>query len=352
VRKRSEVTFSVLCTLLAACSAVSSAPLSSNDPTVEGVGVLPSADPSAVAPATDGQTVPTTQVSTTTTVAAATTIGTLVTGNKLLMIGDSITASAAKRFGGELCNALVPLGWQVEVDAEPSRFIDFGNTVLDRRLAAGWDAAYVFLGTNYLGNAQVYRKQLEKIVSRLAPRPVVVLNITEFEDSRSIVNDVITIVQAEYPDVVHVIDWAAIAAADASTILRGDGHHLTNEGRGILAATVAQVMGQAAVQPGDCLSTSFTDDSGGSVNGSDKPSKKKVGTAVKPPTVTTTSVKGATTTTVSVAGPTTTTKPVVVSTIATTAPPATTLPPPVTTQAPPVTPTQPPTTPAPTTLAP
>ena len=68
------------------------------------------------------------------------------------MIGDSITASAAKRYGGEFCDALVPLGWQVEVDAEPSRFVDFGNDVLDKRLSAKWDAAYVFLGTNYLGD--------------------------------------------------------------------------------------------------------------------------------------------------------------------------------------------------------
>ena len=33
------------------------------------------------------------------------------------------------------------------------------------QLAAKWDAAYVFLGTNYLGNQQSYQKQLEKIVT-------------------------------------------------------------------------------------------------------------------------------------------------------------------------------------------
>ena len=176
----------------------------------------------------------------------------MVAGNKLLMIGDSITASAAQRYGGELCKALVPLGWQVEVDAQPSMFIEFGNAVLDKRLSAKWDAAYVFLGTNYGGNQDAYRKQLEKIVKRLAPTPVVLLTVTEFAENRREVNDAILLVSTEYSNV-HVLDWGAIAAADAGTILRGDGHHLTDSGRATLASTVAGVMGQAPVQPGRLL---------------------------------------------------------------------------------------------------
>jgi hypothetical protein len=226
--------------------------------------------------------------STTTTLMPLPAIGTLVTGNKLLMIGDSITASAAKRYGDELCQALVPLGWQVEIDAEPSRFVDFGNQVLDKRLSAKWDAAYVFLGTNYLGDQESYRRQLEKIVQRLSPSPVVLLTVTLFEDSRREVNDAITLVGAQYPNV-HLVDWGSIAAADAVTILRGDGHHLTNDGRLVLASTVAGVMGKAPADDGKCLSTSFSNDAGASVNGSDTPSKNKVGTptTVKQPTATT-----------------------------------------------------------------
>ena len=147
-------------------------------------------NPESQVVATDAATVP--EADPTTTVAPQPPIGSLVAGNKLLMIGDSITASAAKRYGGEWCNTLVPLGWQVEVDAEPSRFVDFGNDVLDKRLAAKWDAAYVFLGSNYLGDQEAYRKQLEKIVQRLSPIPVVLLTVTLFDDSRQQVNDAIT----------------------------------------------------------------------------------------------------------------------------------------------------------------
>jgi hypothetical protein len=272
--------------------------------------------------------VATTEPATTTTSVPVTPIGQLVTGNRFLMIGDSITASAAKRYGGELCDALVPLGWQVEVDAEPSRFVDFGNDVLNKRLSAKWDAAYVFLGTNYLGDQEAYRKQLEKIVQRLSPSPVVLLTVTLFDDSRQEVNDAITLVAAEFPNV-HVIDWGSIAAADAGRILRGDGHHLTAEGRLALASTVAGVMGQAPIEPGKCLSTSFTNDSGTSVNGSDTPPPRPVG---KP---TPTTIKPSTPTTIAAGGGTPTTKPA--GTVASTTPP--TPQPPVTTALPPGTPT-------------
>ena len=61
-------------------------------------------------------------------------VGEIVAGNRILIIGDSIMASTSSRYGGQMCDALVPLGWEVAVEAEPSRFIDFGNRVLDKVL--------------------------------------------------------------------------------------------------------------------------------------------------------------------------------------------------------------------------
>jgi hypothetical protein len=351
---RREVILSAVCALLVACSAAASAPNDSLDPTVTGVGVLPGSNPDSQVVETDAPTVP--EVASTTTVAPQPQIGALVSGNKLLMIGDSITASAAKRYGGEWCNTLVPLGWQVEVDAEPSRFVDFGNDVLDKRLSAKWDAAYVFLGSNYLGDQEAYRKQLEKIVQRLSPIPVVLLTVTLFDDSRQQVNDAITLVSAEFPNV-HVLDWGSIAAADAPTILRGDGLHLTDQGRAVLASTVAGVMGKAPTEPGKCLSTLFHNDAGASVNGTDTPPPRPVGTqttvkptqtTVKPtPTTTGTGGGGGTPTTKPAATPTTTPTPTThVATTQPTVPPPTTAPPPATTRPPRSTtvPPQPPTT--------
>jgi hypothetical protein len=44
MRARREVTISVICALLVACSAAASAPNESHDPTIEGVGILPGSD--------------------------------------------------------------------------------------------------------------------------------------------------------------------------------------------------------------------------------------------------------------------------------------------------------------------
>ena len=334
---------------LVSCGAAASAPVGSRDGTVEGVGVLPASGPGSEVVVTDDETSPST-AATTTTLPPEPLIGQIVAGNRFLMIGDSITASASKRYGKELCDVLAPLGWRVEVDAEPSRFIDFGNSVLKKRWSAGWDAVYIFLGTNYLGDLQSYLKQLRKMLDTISPAPVVLLTVTEFEENRSEVNAAITLVDAQYPNV-HVLDWASLAAADAATVLRGDGHHLTNAGRTELAAAVAGVMGQAPSQPGECLATSFRDDSGGGVNGSDKPSKKKVGgttpttVAKKPTTSTTLNPAGPTTT--AAGGPTTTKPPGATSSPPTIPPPTNpppTIPPP--TNPPPTNP--PPTNPPPT----
>ena len=69
-----------------------------------------------------------------------------------------------------MCDKLVPLGWAVEVEAEPSRFIDFGNRVLDKVLDPvvgtpdDWDAAVVHLGSNYGRDQQRFEDELRIIL--------------------------------------------------------------------------------------------------------------------------------------------------------------------------------------------
>ena len=46
-------------------------------------------------------------------------LGELVTGNRVIMVGDSIFASTAPRFGGSMCERLNEAGWDVEINAEP-----------------------------------------------------------------------------------------------------------------------------------------------------------------------------------------------------------------------------------------
>lgn len=210
--------------------------------------------------------------------------GDRVKGNGVILIGDSVLASTASRYGGEMCKALVPLGWRVEVDAETGQFVPWGNDVLDERLSAKWDVGVILLGNNYLGDQGQYRFELERMVKRLSPAVVVLLKVTEFTKNRKDVNAVIDELATRYPNVM-VLDWAAVTAADKK--LTGSDHlHLEPAGRAKLAEEVAKVMGQAPVTPGKCLSTKYTDDSRSPVTG----------TTVKGTKATTTTAGGSDTT--------------------------------------------------------
>jgi hypothetical protein len=273
----------------------------------------------------------------------------LVDGPRVLMIGDSIMASTSSRYGGEMCKELVPRGWQVEVDAESGRFVDFGDRVLDARLDAVWDVAVVMLGNNYGADKAVFADHLAKIVDRLAPRPTVLLTVTEFRPDRADVNDTIYDIAAEH-DNVRVVDWAGETAADPE-LVGGDGLHLSDLGRARYADLVGRELGRApGLAEGDCLGSDYTDDSAVST-GTTQPGQ------VAPPNTRPRNTGGGAppvtpAPTVAPTAPTTATAPEVTSTQPQTTPaPQTTAPPPPPSQPPPP-PTQATTPPPPPTAAP
>lgn len=191
-------------------------------------------------------------------------IGEQVEGNRILLIGDSILAGTSRRYSNNMCNVLVPLGWEVDVEAEPSRFIDFGNRVLDRVLPDDvdpdddYDAAVVFLGSNYGNDEVVYEAELREILDRLSPRPTLLLTVTEYRPYYSEVNEVVRRLADEYANVT-LVDWESVARTPG--VLSGDRLHPTNQGRQVLAELIAASLGQVAVGDGECLDASFTDDS-------------------------------------------------------------------------------------------
>ena len=186
------------------------------------------------------------------------TLGSQSAGNRLIVIGDSILAGTANRYGGAMCSALVPLGWRVVVEAEAGQMIGFGRTVLRDRIYEGWDAAVVFLGTNYGGSRQNYENDLTRIVESLAPRPTLLLTATLFRSSMQEVNDVIRIVASKNPHV-SVLDWGTASVQPG--LLNKDRVHPTNAGRAVLVSSIAAAVGSAPVSPGQCLSAKYTDDS-------------------------------------------------------------------------------------------
>lgn len=222
--------------------------------------------PSTLGPTTGtGEPTASTTIRTTLPISPEAQVGARVEGNRVIAIGDSVMASTSRRYSNDMCEALVPLGWQVEVDAETSRFIEFGDEVLDERLEAGWDVGVVLLGNNYNSDEAAYLLQLDRIIQRLSPSLVVLMTVSEFTESRLEVNEVIFDMAEKYDNVL-IVDWGATTAADP-TLVGGDGLHLTDKGRASLAEQVALALGMSPVKPGKCLPTEFDDDSAGNVDG-------------------------------------------------------------------------------------
>jgi hypothetical protein len=280
--------------------------LSSNDGFVDGVGRLPGGDFDALVTLPPGVEISFPDLN-------GDVIGPQVRGPRILMIGDSILASTSSRYGNEMCDVLVPLGWQVEIEAEASRFAEFGMTVLNQRIDAGWDSALVFLGTNFDGNIDAYKREMRHIFDALTPRPFVVVTTPLFRSSQKDVNDVIRALAKDYEHVT-VLEWEEIAKNPG--VLSKDHIHLSADGRDVFATAVARAFGFAPPATGACLPSLFHDDSAGAgvmpsttvdTAGSDTT------IAAEPETSTTlspsTTVSGSTTTVLSTTVPVTTSLP-------------------------------------------
>ena len=186
------------------------------------------------------------------------TVGDLSNGPRLLMIGDSIFAAVSRRYSNMACDRLVPLGWQVAVEAERGRFIDLGLRIVNKKLPQGFDAAVLFLGTNYGKKQDVYKEYLDKILDELAPRPVIILTATEYKPFIREVNTVIE-EEARTRDNLWLVNWREISMTPG--VLWKDGIHPVDAGNVLLMDSIIEVLGNApGSDPGECLKVEFKED--------------------------------------------------------------------------------------------
>jgi hypothetical protein len=173
-------------------------------------------------------------------------IGDEVLGNRILLIGDTVIASTAPRFDGEMCAALEAFGWQGEIAAEVGRFVEFGRTVVEARIVPEepeWDAVAVMLGNHFDGDSAAFRAELDALLADLAPRPVLLYTLVEDDTYQGELNEIIRDLKRFHPNVV-ILDWAKIAAGDESELIVADTPSgLSEEGRRRLALQTVAALG-------------------------------------------------------------------------------------------------------------
>lgn len=257
--------------LFGAAACASTEPASQPTPSTvpETVEIGPMPQPLSESPGVPSSEVTIAQPTATTTVPAPEPlegpIADAVTGSRLLMIGDEVLASTAPRFDGIACDVLPSFGWTVELATEPGRFVDFGAEVLDERLdpdaGTDWDAVAVMLGHQYDGSLDAYIDELDELVLRVAPRPVLAYTVADVDGSRTEVNDAIRELPSRHANVL-VVDWAEIVADEPDELLVDGGPRPSEEGSGRLVLFTAAALGEAPLGiDGQCLEPVFADDS-------------------------------------------------------------------------------------------
>jgi hypothetical protein len=99
---------------------------------------------------------------------------------------------------------------------------------------------------------------MRKIIKKLTPRPILLVNTSLFRNAQRDVNQVLDDLAAEFENV-SILDWATISKSDG--VLAPDGVHLTKNGRSIFSVAIARALDIAPFREGECLDSKFRDDS-------------------------------------------------------------------------------------------
>jgi hypothetical protein len=191
-------------------------------------------------------------------------IGDVVDGNRMLLIGDTAMATITPRQEGIGCDVLSGLGWEVEIEAEPGRFLPFADEVIDEVVVdAGedWDAVGLMFGHFIDTPVEEFASELDRILQRLGDVPILLYTVAENDDPTAIaVNEVIR-ERDDRPNVV-VVDWGAAVAFEEVADLVEDDRTPTVDGMNRLVLLTASALGEPPGSGGGaCLDAVFTDDS-------------------------------------------------------------------------------------------
>lgn len=257
--------------LLTACGSDDRTPVTAGDAGVAAIGEVPGSVTARTSP-----TVPDLVATTTTSTAppppVVAPLGDDVEGDLVVLIGDDVLAATAVRNDGIGCDVLTGFGWDVEIAAEPGRFVDFASVVLDARLAADPAVIGIMLGHRFDGSLDGYRTALIQAIEAADGRPVMLYTIggvftadgggDDAASSTTSINRVVESLARQYPNVI-VVDWYAATVAEPDLLLLDGGPTPTAEGAGRIAVLTAGELGDApgiVDGPGECLDSDFDSD--------------------------------------------------------------------------------------------
>ena len=184
-----------------------------------------------------------------------------VSGYRVLLVGDTPMVATTPRAGGVMCDVVAGFGWDIAIEAEPGRSIDFGERVLDEVLDADWDVVGLMFGHRVAGTVADFERTLDALLDRLAPRPVILYTVAEVGDEQVEINRILRERQRSSPNVV-IVDWAEATALEPEVLLDDGGPAPSDEGAGRLALFTAALLSRTpGDEPGTCIESVFTDDS-------------------------------------------------------------------------------------------
>lgn len=185
----------------------------------------------------------------------------VVLDHRVLLIGDTALAATTPRAGGLMCDVVTDFGWDVEVEAEPGRPIEFAAVVLDEIPVESWDVVGLMFGHHVTDSIEAYERELDTVLDRLAGRPVILYTVAELGEDQIAVNRVLRERERSRPNVV-IVDWADATNTEPDELLDDGGPRPSEEGAGRLALFTAALLSRTPDgEPGTCLEPVFTDDS-------------------------------------------------------------------------------------------
>ncbi|MCB0968678.1 MAG: SGNH/GDSL hydrolase family protein [Ilumatobacter sp.] len=191
-------------------------------------------------------------------------VGEVADGDRLLLIGDSAMLTLTPRADGIACDVLGDIGWQVDIEAELGRYVNFADEVVDELVVdAGdqWHVVGLMFGHQLDTSVEEFGDAVREVLDQIGSIPVLLYTRSEVDDASAELNEVIRDIADERPNVV-LVDWGQAVADELELDLVDDDGLPTSDGMERITLLTAAALGESPTGAGGlCFEPTFDDDS-------------------------------------------------------------------------------------------